>query len=595
MLERELLGAHLRRGLLPPGPAAQVPDGLFSPPPVVEGEAADPRDWERAIVELERALSATEEVLRRIRAQDAAGQWREVERVLGGLETACRVAATGRGSGRAVYTFSHIPHIADVPADNLPRSSCEVDFERQCATLRQEDGWCSKLNLSGSRVFWYVEPRDCRVTQYGSAQDIVEENGRSWALAISGNSRVALRVEVTFPSPVECNAVRLDVAGRIDETAVLVDGEPVAAVDRRATWFAFPRRTASRLEVVLAKNSYDSDAGMTHFFCLREISVHLHRYRRHGVYVSHAVEVDGVEACAALELGLPEGSSAETYLGFQVGREVEWRRVDSGQWVALPWLDRHVEERFTVSTRSAPAGNGLYEVYRFEDEPVLSSIELYPAFNMWKVEWVPAGGSATPTLQSWVERASAAAPAGRLLDMSAGLKLQGGMMYRFSAYVYVGPDDAGKIEKWKPGAAGAQYSVYVNWMEQVPENDHYNLLFRPGWNLVEIIAASEQEAFFDPLLYPEEAASVACAVRGPAKLVSLDDLRSGGLQGLEAATYYQRALYVSYLPSGEDFVRFLCRYYTKREDRIFARLMVAMTSATGDTSPVLSGFAVKWR
>lgn len=595
LLAQEERMKQLRRGIL----HAQAPtpvEEMLVPPPVEDGKTALTADWERAIAGLEKSLTALETAVSNLEAQALENGWQQIASKLSRLETASRMVSAGRGMGWEAYAFDHAPLTLETDNTHLPANDCEIDYQRQCATLMQEEGWCSQIDISDAKIGWYVTPDGCSAEQIGLLTDVLSGSGNGWMLILGGSSQVVLHIDIALPRTTRCNGIRLDCAGRMDDIELTVDGDRVPAIDRGATWFAFPARTVQRIGIKMIKNSYDTDRALTHYFCLNRISVHLFRYKKSGVYVSHPIAINGTEAAVTPEISLPGGTSADLFLGLQAGRNFNWYAVEKGEWLKLPWYEDPSVEYFTYNPAEAGRYADLYELFRFEELPTPSSIILYPGHNMWVVERLPAGEGAAATLESWTKQSAGAAPEMSLLDTGSSMIVSEGNLYRLYTYAYVGAGDDETITGWRPHPVEIPHSVYINWERQEQEEDYYNLVFRRGWNLIEIILLPGEETPYAPLLDLEEAASITSMVRGSATIVTLDELQYGGIKKNPAVVaYHDGVLYTGYEPPGGDPLRFACRYHKEYKETISARVMVVMHSNTEDVSPVLTGFAVQWR
>lgn len=589
-LEEEALLNDVKSGKIPARSYDIAPPDVKAPP-VVPGEVANPADWESAIKNIDLWLSAVEETIKNIARGSTAGALRRAESILTGmeLENKARLKQGGQDSGRHVYTFEYLPLDFEYGVENLPESSCEIDFYRQCATLRQEDGWCSRILPENARVYWYVEPEGCKVEQLGSVEDLIGEKPQGCILTVTGapNTGATLVMEIELAEKPTLNYIIVDANGQ-GSIKVFVNDKEVQSVDGEQKWYMFPATGVEMIRIQIEKTGYDDDSRSAMYFSLRGIEMGLRKYRKDGVLVLPPVEINCTEVTAVPDASLPAGTSVDTYVGFQRGKRVEWHLVSPDQWLKVPGLPAKSEELLTVALDGQ---SELYKLAELHDTPLLSSLELYPAYNMWVAERKPAGASTQCSLQFWY--AANGTPAVEFIPAYGSTILQDGYIYRF--YTYVKCDDQAAISRWRPQPENTPHKVYLNWIEQVPTSGYYDLHFKKGWNLVEIIVVPNNNTAFAPLLAVGDIGAIMCGTPGSAIVKPFVAFLQEEEPNLKSAGCSGSSLYVRHNKGTVGNVQYLCRYYTDRGTRVTVRPMIIMKSSSSDYSPVLSSCALRWR
>jgi len=568
---------------------------LTACPPIEAGTTASSGQWKTALENLNTDLEAIRRQLTVLESGSLENDWQYIKRQLAYVEGLNSIK-TDSATGSFVERFTHLSYLFDKEAEELPEQNCEIDFQRMCVTLQQQDGWCSKQDISDSDMLWRVEPAKSPTKQSGSITSIIAGNDEAWVLSAGDTTSATLVITVRPRRAVTGNTVFVDIISRYDDISVLVNGNKATAVNEDKTWWVFSTQPVSSIELVITKSNYDTDTGKKHYFCIRNITLLYNKYTNNGTYVSHAVEIEGSEVRVKPEISLPEGTSVTYHIGFQEDRRIHWQIVSAGKWVRIPWLGDKTTEYISYNPTDTPVQteNGIYVLYQFSEQPDVSSIELYPGLNMWAVENVTVDNG-EPTLENWFKLRQGATIY-RYIPMSTGLTVHSGQMYRLYTYALIDMPDGAVIENWRPAPASAACNVYVNSIEQAKENNKYNLKLYNGWNLIEIIVTPDKEFFFDPMLYLEDSASITCLSQKPAQIVSLENMKhTGSSPVLNIAAYHNGMLLVNYPAKSTGFMRYLCRYYIQGSTGALVRFMASMDTDTPDFSPILTGYTIQWR
>lgn len=576
----------VRKGILPGNEMAPAP-ASFQPPVITPGEVSSPEEWQNAIQSLDFWMDAVEKSIEAIKGLITSDVLKKAELKLQSKEAMARIASASADAD--VFTFSYEPLSFERDIENLPERTCEIDYFRQYATLKQENGWCSKRDISSASVYWQIAPKSCTVKQTGNFSSIVEEDSDGWALTITGPGDITLTIDVELKEAVECNAIAIEYSGKVDDVTLYVDDSKVNAVDKHSSLFVFPQKAVKKLQVVFKKTGYDDENSMTNYLFIRSIAAYLNRYLRSGIYVTPAVKPNGTEVCISPDIVLPPGCSADIYLGYQSGKKVEWYKTESGTWMKLHKLDDEISEEilFTATDRE-----GIHKIYEFEERPIRNSIRVYGAYRMFVVESKQANGG-TLSLKDWYETKDAADRA--YIDTDAILQVKAGRIYRLFTHIFVTSDNGCVIDSWAPGPAGIPASVYLNWAEQIPQGGVYTIRLKKGWNLLEVIVKPAEDGVFSPLFPIDMIDGIVCGFRGPLNVVDLRTLIHGDVCADQSIGFDGSSLYVKQDGAAQGPLRFLCRYYTDRENDFMIRAMIEMKNTTGEASPILYGCSLLWR
>lgn len=593
---QKLLKERTTKGLVsrgaPPVEAA-VPDTdpvAITLPPLKAGETGTGADWSLFLDQLNLALDSLEQAVDALSVDSKSGTWKEIETNINALDTALRIK---QGANSTTCTFNRLPYISDLPANNLPLSSCDVNYHRGYACLKRADNACCKVSLAGARIWWYTSQSGIRVQQIGSIESVLDEDDTGWAATAAGNTDIDLIIDIIPAAGTTANGLTVDITGRIDGVRVEVNGSAAEAVDRGPSWFIFPEQEVNSIRVTITKSGYDNERAGEHYLCIREIALRRDRFESEGVYISHAIKVSGSRAAVVLDASQPRGTSISLMAGIQKGLDIDWTHIESGEWIPLTKGSK-TEEYFTVNTNTTASNGGLYEIHRFEHNIMTDSLELYPGAGMWVAESIPVNGTAAPTLAVWKEAlANTASAKQELVDSAGGLVLQAGRLYHFYTYLKVEDGDPGRIESWLPQPLDVPYNVYVNWLELQRGSSGYSADLARGWNIIEIVAAADETAFFDPMLDFSGAASVSSITGQSSKLVPKANLAlSSTPRQISLAAVDSGRLYLNCLPFEAGLIRFQCRYYIDTGEMIHLRVMAVMKSISGTTTPLLNGYTV---
>lgn len=576
----------VRRGL-PPGKETAPAPAAFRPPAITPGEVASPAEWQEAIDALNLWIEAVQKSVTDVKELLGNSVLKKAELKLQSREAVARLASAAADAD--VFTFSYEPLSFERDVENLPETTCEIDYLKQCASIKQENGWCARLDISSASVYWQVNPRTCTVKQTGDFSSIVKEDSDGWAVTIAGSSDITLTVDVEFKTAVECNAIAVEYSGKVDDVALYVDDSKVSATDKHSSLFVFPQKAVKKLQVVFRKTGYDDENSMANYLFIRSIAAYLNRYSRSGIYVTPAVPPKGAKVCIKPDIALPPGCSADMYIGYQSGKRVEWYKAESGAWMKLHKLDEELQEEvlFTATDQE-----GIHRIYEFSERPIRNSIRVYSAYRMFVVESKQAEHDGC-TLRDWYETAGTADRA--YIDADAVLQIRAGRIYRLSTHIFVTSDTGCVIESWAPQPAGVPASVYLNLIEQVPQDGVYTLRLKKGWNLLEVIVKPAADGVFG-LLFPVDIVDgMVCGFRGPLNVVDMRTLIHGDVSAEQSIGFDGSSLYIKQDRTADGPLRFLCRYYTNRGNDFMVRAMIEMKSVTGEASPILYGCSLLWR
>lgn len=572
---------------------------LTAPPPIENGLTAESKQWETALRNLNTDIESLRQHLAGLQRKSLEGDWQYISRQLSYLEVLNNIIKAGKNTtaGSFVEKFTHIPYLFDALTDVLPEQDCEIDFSRMCVSLPQQDGWCSRQDISDSDVLWYVEPAKCPTEQSGNIKDLTSNNGNPWAISVGETSRAVLTIIVKLQQPVTGNSAFIDIISRYDNISLKVNGGSAVAANKEKTWWIFPAQPVDSIELTITKDNYDTDTGKKHYFCIRRFLLQYNKYTTTGVFVSHAIRTDGCEVRVTPDISIPEGTGATYSVGFQDGRLIQWQNIKGGEWIKVPWFGDKTTDYVTYNPTDPPVQiePDIYLLHQLNGRPVVSSIEVYPGLNMLAVEAVVPSSNEEPTLENWFKLKQGASLY-RYMPLTSGLTVSNGLLYRLYTYAKVDLPGGIIIENWRPAPGDVLCNVYVNQVEQVREGGKYNLKLQTGWNLIELIAKSDRELFFDPMLYLEDKASIICLSKGYIHLISLKDLRRMERNtAIDVIAYHDGMLLVNYPAKSTGTMRYMCRYYTSRESDTLVRFMVNMYTNKTDFSPVLTGYTVEWR
>lgn len=560
---------------------------MFTPPESEIGSLGLAEPWRRAAEDLEKDIAVISAAVQRLDVLLKQGEtWDEVKGRVGKMEAMLRPAEV-KNINTHVVTFDHHHYIHDVPLDYTSETKCEIDFWKGCIKLPEEGDTSPRVDLSGASVVLNVYPEGCKTQERGSLHGLFTDESAGWTAEISGSEQIDVILTVRLPQPVSLNTVEINYVGKIEVKSVSAGGKELLAVDPTGSTWVTEAIEADLLRIALHKEGFDLTGEAVHYFCLQGISAYLRRYAERGSYVSHALPIRGRSVSLATAVSLSPNTFLQSFIGFQRGKDVTWHKVEESEWIEAPWAQNAIEESFSIQAPQIVEYPLL--LHTLAAEPDDFSIELYPGYNSWAIDEVKYEGLEVE-LAIWYELASSRKVSRWYTGAEKTVVLQPTKLYRFYAFIFCQKE--ARLDGWRPGAPDCNLAVYINNRKQHTRNEVTDLVFEPGWNLIEIVVLPRASSNFNTLFDFRQVGSISSVVDGSARQVDYRDiilseptLRNFAVDGRNILVNYGREA----IPD-----RYLCRYYIKRSEPWYLRVMYVMETRISDFSPAVYSYAVHY-
>lgn len=307
-----------------------------------------------------------------------------------------------------IINFNTLENINDknLYEHNIPRTTCEIDFDKSILRNELISTPNDKLDLSKSKIIVTTKSKMLNIDK--DIKNIISENSTD-VVNVETKSQLdspqEISIEIIFDKYYYLSKIDMNCFNILNSEVTLflseyddnyIQKETIKG-DKSLSW-VFNRKKLSRLKIIIKKNiaDYKSKNYFSSIFSIINISAYNEKYCKNGVYTSNVIRFN--ESITDVMIIPSHDMPPKTDIGYYIGYEdkkndIQWNQIKPNELFDLNLLYKDemilnytTSEDFGRWDFDRTTGKRLFFIHKIPKNTNLNSIYLRAGHSQWLIE-----------------------------------------------------------------------------------------------------------------------------------------------------------------------------------------------------------------